>query len=167
MENKKLGMVIMSISIAAALLAFGFMGALGRQTSALQCYPTNECQRVESLLGLSHIAVGLISFIAALGVYLLFFSTSEEAILKRLEEEKNMKIEHDKFGLILKAMDENEQKVLKAIKEQEGITQSTLKFRADLSKAKVSQILTDFEKKRLIKRELNGKTYSVYLMENF
>ena len=167
MENKKLGFVILSISIVASVLAFGFLGVLGKQTTALQCYPTNECQRVESLLGLSHIAVGLISFIGALGIYLLFFSTSEEAILKRLEEEKHMKIEQDKFELILKAMDDNEKKVLKAIKEQEGITQSTLKYRTDLSKAKVSQILTDFEKKHLIKREEKGKTYAVYLVENF
>lgn len=167
MENKKLGFVILSISIAATILAFGFMGVLSRQTNSLQCYPTNECQRVESLLGLSHVAVGLISFIGALGVYLLFFSTSEEAILKRLEEEKNMKVEHDKFELILKSMDENEKTVIKAIKEQQGITQSTLRYRADLSKAKISQILTDFEKKHLIKREGKGKTYSVYLSENF
>ena len=167
MENKKLGFIILSFSIVATVLSFGFMGILGRQTTSLQCYPTNECQRVESLLGLSHIAVGLISFIAALGIYLLFFSTSEEAILKRLEEEKSMKMDQDKFELILKAMDDNEKKVLKAIKEQEGVTQSTLKFRTDLSKAKVSQILTDFEKKHLVRRELKGKTYAVYLAENF
>ena len=167
MENKKLGFVILSISLLSSIVAFGFMNVLGRQTTALQCYPTNECQRVESLLGLSHVAVGLISFIAALGIYLLFFSTSEEAILKRLEEEKNMKIDQDKFELVLKAMDENEKKVLLAVKEQEGITQSTLKFRTDLSKAKVSQILTDFEKKNLIKREEKGKTYAVYLSQNF
>ena len=167
MENKKLGFVVLSISVLASILAFGFLNVLGRQTNALQCYPTNECQRIESLLGLSHIAVGLISFIGALGIYLLFFITSEEAILKRLEEEKKMKIGENKFELILKAMDENEKNVLKAIKEQEGITQATLKYRADLSKAKVSQILTDFEKKHLIKRELKGKTYAVHLTENF
>ena len=78
-----------------------------------------------------------------------------------------MKLEQDKFELILKAMDDNEKKVLKAIKEQEGITQSTLKFRTDLSKAKISQILTDFEKKNLVRRELKGKTYAVHLIENF
>ena len=167
MENKKLGFVILSISVLASILAFGFLSVLGRQTTALQCYPTNECQRIESLLGLSHIAIGLISFIGALGIYLLFFSTSEEAILKRLEDEKKMKIEENKFELVLKSMDENEKRVVQAIKEQEGITQSTLKYRADLSKAKVSQILTDFEKKHLIKRELKGKTYAVYLTENF
>ena len=120
MENKKLGFVILSISILATILAFGFMGVLGRQTAALQCYPTSECQRVGSLIGLSHVAVGLISFIGALGIYLLFFSTSEEAILKRLEEEKNIKIEQNKFDIVLKAMDDNEKKVLKAIKEQIG-----------------------------------------------
>lgn len=167
MENKKLGFVILSISVLASILVLGFMNVLGRQTTQLQCYPTTECQRVESLLGLSHISVGLISFIGALGVYLLFFSTSEEAILRRLEEEKNMKVEGDKFDLILKSMDENEKKVIKAIKEQDGITQSTLRYRTDLSKAKISQILTDFEKKHLVKREEKGKTYSVYLTENF
>ena len=167
MENKKLGFVILSISVIASILAFGFMSVLGKQTSALQCYPTNECQRVESLLGLSHIAVGLISFIGALGIYLLFFSTSEEAILKRLEEEKNIKLGQDRFELILKALDDNEKIVLKAIKDQEGVTQSTLRYRTDLSKAKISQILTDFEKKHLIKREEKGKTYAVYLTENF
>lgn len=167
MENKKLGFVILSISVLASILTFGFMGVLGKQTSALQCYPTNECQRVESLMGLSHVAVGLISFIGALGIYLLFFSTSEEAILRRLEEEKSVKTEENKFELIMKAMDGNEQKVLKAIKEQEGITQSTLKFRTDLSKAKVSQILTGFERKHLVRREAKGKTYAVYLAENF
>jgi len=167
MENKKLGFVILSISVLASILALGFMNVLGRQTAQLQCYPTSECQRVESLLGLSHISVGLISFIGALGVYLLFFSTSEDAILRRLEEEKNMNIEQDRFGLILKSMDENEKKVIKAIKEQAGITQSTLRYRTDLSKAKISQILTDFEKKHLVKREEKGKTYSVYLTENF
>ena len=167
MENKKLGVIILSFSVIASVLAFGFMNVLGRQTTALQCYSTNECQRVESLLGLSHVAVGLISFIGALGIYLLFFSTSEEAIMRRLEEEKNMKLGQDKFELVLMAMDDNEKKVLKAIKEQDGITQSTLKYRTDLSKAKVSQILTDFERKHLVKREEKGKTYAVYLAENF
>jgi hypothetical protein len=167
MENKKLGAIILAISIAAGALSLSFLGLLNKQTSDLKCYPTQECQRVESLMGLSHIAVGLISFIGALGFYILFFSTSEEAILRRLEQEKNMKIEGDKFELVLKGMDENEKKVIKAIKEQEGITQTTLKFRTDLSKAKVSQILTDFEKKKLIQREAKGKTYSVYLIDNF
>ena len=53
MENKKLGFIILSFSVIATVLAFGFMNLLGRQSTALQCYSTNECQRVESMLGLS------------------------------------------------------------------------------------------------------------------
>ena len=167
MDNKKLGIVILGFTTIAIVLAFSFVGALGRQTTALSCYPNAECQRVESLMSLSHIAVGLISFVGALGIYLLFFSTSEEAILKRLEEEKKMSIGNGKFDLVLKGLDEHERNVLKAIKEQEGITQSTLTFRTDLSKAKISQVLTGFEKKSLIRREEKGRTYAVYLAENF
>ena len=166
MENKKLGFLIISISAIASVLMFGFMRGLNSQTASLQCYPTNECQRVESMLGISHLAVGLISFVAALGVYLLFFSTSEDAIMKRLEEEKNIKVGEGRFEIMLKAMDENERKVLKAVKEQEGITQTTLRYRADMSKSKLSQVLTSFEKKEIIMRVETGKTYEVYLSQN-
>lgn len=78
-----------------------------------------------------------------------------------------MKLDHDKFDLVLKSMDDHEKNVLTAIREQSGITQSTLRYRTDLSKAKVSQILTDFERKHLVKRESKGKTYAVYLTDNF
>ena len=113
------------------------------------------------------------AFIFALGFYLLFFNKSEaEAskysnILEKINEEKTQKTAEDEFNLLLRPLDENERKVLTAIKEQEGITQSTLKYRANLSKAKVSQILTDFEKKKIIARKAKGKTYEVFLTENF
>ncbi len=79
----------------------------------------------------------------------------------------NLNANDEKFSLLLRPLDDNERKVLTAIKEQEGITQSTLRYRADLSKSKVSQILTDFEKKRLIERKAKGKTYSVFLTDSY
>ena len=116
---------------------------------------------------MSHIAIGFVSFIFALGFYLLFFNKGEEAILKRLEQEKNTKLQEDKFNVVLKIMDDNEKNVINAVKEQDGITQTTLRYRTDLSKAKISQILTDFEKKNIIRRIQKGKTYSVHLIQNF
>jgi uncharacterized membrane protein len=112
-----------------------------------------------------------LSFIFALGFFLLFFNKSEASrysdALEKINEEKTQKSTEDKFNLLLRPLDENERNVLTAIKEQEGITQSTLKYRANLSKAKVSQILTDFEKKNLIARKAKGKTYEVFLTGNF
>ncbi len=168
MENKKLGFLLTGFAVVIAFILFSYMGRLNVQGSELGCYQNKEgCQRVGSLLNMSHIAIGLISFIFALGFYLLFFNKGEEAILKRLEEEKNTKLELNKFELMLKMLDDNEKKIINAIKEQDGITQTTLRFRTDLSKAKVSQILTGFEKKNLVRRTAKGKTYSVHLIEGF
>jgi len=212
MESKKLGFLILGFSLVLGFVMFNFMGSLNVQGQQLHCNPTQECQQINSVLGVSHIAIGLLSFIFALGFYLLFFNKDEKEILRKYYQESgknnigdnknandnsinnqnnpinnnnnlinsrknnnsinngnNMENNNynDKFSLLLRPLDENERKVLIAIKEQEGITQSTLRYRADLSKAKVSQILTDFEKKQLIERKAKGKTYSVFLTENF
>ena len=172
METKKLGFLIIGMSIVLSLIIFSYMGQLSGQEKQLNCNPSNECQQVKSLFGLSHIAVGFLAFIFALGFYLLFFNKDEQAILKKYEIDNPEKTsqkstKEENFSLVLRPLDDNERNVLTAIKEQEGITQSTLKYRANLSKAKVSQILTDFEKKDLIARKAKGKTYEVFLTENF
>src|SRR3989338_1773845 len=195
METKRLGFLILGMSIALSFVMFNFMGSLNAQGQQLHCNPTQECQQINSVLGVSHIAIGLLSFIFALGFYLLFFNKDEKEIFEKyginnnqnannniINNQKNnnpinnennfgnnMKNNNynDKFSLLLRPLADTERKVLIAIKEQEGITQSTLRYRADLSKAKVSQILTDFEKKNLIERKAKGKTYSVFLSENF
>lgn len=217
METKKLGFLIIGMSIVLGFILLNFMNSLSAQSSNMQCNPTKECQQVNSVLGVSHIAVGFIAFIFALGFYLLFFNKNEKEVLEKygfnnqysasnaqnpmndinnnqntmnnnnalnnktqlninnnqnisnnsINNETDLKNNNDKFSLLLRPLDDNQKKVLIAIKEQEGITQSTLRFRADLSKAKISQILTDFEKKNLIERKAKGKTYSVFLTENF
>ena len=75
------------------------------------------------------------------------------------------KKEEEKFGLISKALDENEIKIIRTIRENPGITQNTLKIKTDLSKAKVSHVLSDFERKKLVYRQPKGKTYTVFLAE--
>ncbi len=169
MENKKLGFLIIGITVVLGFIIFSYMGKLNVQEQENNCNPTERCQQISSLFGLSHIAIGFLSFIFALGFYLLFFNKSEAKIsdaLKTIKEEKIEKTDEDMFNLLLRPLDENERKVMVSIKEQEGITQSTLKYRANLSKAKVSQILTDFEKKNLIVREAKGKTYELFLVGN-
>ena len=188
METKKLGFLIIGMSIMLGFIIFSYMGQLNAQGKQQNCNPTEKCQQINSLFGLSHIAVGFLAFVFALGFYLLFFNKGENEILEKyginndishnaisnnqnnaplINSENNLKNSNDKFSLLLRPLDDNEQKVLIAVKEQEGITQSTLKYRANLSKAKVSMILTDFEKKGLIARKAKGKTYQVFLTENF
>ena len=165
MENKKLGGLLIVISVLLGIFVYNLIFNLNKTNTQLNCAPSTECINLVSYLNYSHIAVGLIFSILSLGVYLLLFSRSEEAIIKRLENDKKAKIRGDRFNLLLSAFDENEQNVLKAVKEQNGITQNTLRYRTNLSKSKISQILKDLELKNIIKREAKGKTYSVYLIK--
>lgn len=164
MINKRLGIVLVVASVLVAALIFTVIAKLNIAGQELGCYPnTPECLRVENFLSISHIAVGIMAFLFSLGVYLIFFSKGEEAILKRLEDNKNKEIGEEKFNIILKALDDYEKKVLKAVREQEGITQNTLRLRADMSKAKLSYVLQELEKRNLIKRIKKGKTLAIYL----
>ncbi len=165
MDNKKLGITLVIISVIFGLAAFQVISKYSASSSQMECMAAPGCANVGSVLNYTHLAVGVLFSLLSLGVYILLFNSgSTEAILKRLEEEKNTKISDGRFTLLLKTMDPNEQKVLNSVKENEGISQNMVTIKTGLSKAKVSLILSSFERKNLVKREPNGKTYSVYLL---
>lgn len=168
MNNKKVGVVIVVLGLLVGVVLLVILSQLRGNQIELGCVPeSQDCLSIESSLSITHLAVGVITGLMSLGFYLIFFSRGEEAILRRLEEEKKRKLGEEKFGILLRGFDENEQAVLKTIKDQPGIEQNTLKLKTGLSKAKISQILNDFEKKRLIRRVAKNKTYSVYLSDEF
>lgn len=163
MENKRLGILLIILSIAFLGFTYYFNNAFYQQASELGCNVGQECINVEKTVSVTHIAFGFFGFMFSLGFYILLFNKSEERILRRLEEEKNQKIGDEKFDIILMALDPYEKKVLKSVKEQEGITQSTLRLRTDMSKAKLSYVLQELEKRNLIKRNKKGKTLEIFL----
>ena len=117
---------------------------------------------------LTNIFIGIISAILSLGFYFIFFNKSEQEIINKitnLEKEKRILSKNDKFNLFIKALNSEEQMVLKLIKYEEGITQSSLRHKTGLSKTKLSFILSDLEKKEIVKKELYGKTNKLYMKE--
>ena len=76
---------------------------------------------------------------------------------------KNGTAKDEEYKIIRKALSDNEKKILDEIKKAGEITQDSLRFRLNWSKAKVSTILTNLDKRNLIQRERIGKTYKVYL----
>jgi uncharacterized membrane protein len=105
----------------------------------------------------------LISALLALGVYMIFFEKTQKEIVSVLENQKKIQTEEEKYELLLKGLNEDEKKVLNAVKEQDGITQETLRLRADMHKSKLSIILSGLEKKELIKKVQEGKTNKVFI----
>lgn len=163
MENKKLGILFIVISLIFLGFLVYFNNVLYTRSDVAGCMVGEECQEIDNSLTAAHLAFGFFGFMFGLGFYLLFFNKTEESILKRLEEQKNAQVQDEKHSIIMKALDPWEQKAFKAIKEQDGITQNTLRLRTDMSKAKLSYVLQELEKRGLIKRTPKGKTLQVNL----
>ncbi len=100
------------------------------------------------------VTMNLVSLIVAISIaiFVSFYLFKHDA---KDEEYKNIR----------KALSEDEKKILDEIKKAGEITQDSLRFRLDWSKAKVSTILTNLDKRGLIQRERIGKTYKVYLQK--
>ena len=163
MDNKKLGTLFIVFSIVFLAFLFYFNINMSQKANELGCFVSSECVKVENFLNATNVGFGFFGFMFGLGFYLLFFNRTEDKILKKLEEDKNKKINDSKFDTILKALDSYERKVMKAVKEHNGITQNILRLRTDMSKAKLSYVLQELEKRNLIKRVKKGKTLEVFL----
>jgi uncharacterized membrane protein len=71
----------------------------------------------------------------------------------------------DELEIIKRALSDDEKAVLDEIRRAGEITQDSLRFRLEWSKAKLSRILINLDKMNLIQRERVGKTYNVFLTE--
>jgi len=163
MNNKRVGVILLILSTILSVIIVQYLGGVRNEAQDLGCYQNAGCQKLESNLTMGHFAFGIIGFLFALGFYLILFSKGEKLILQHLNEQKQQRSEEEKFEIMLKGLDDFEKRAMKAIKEQEGITQNTLQIRTSMSKAKLSYVLADLEKKELVHREKKGKTYSIHL----
>ncbi|MAG52520.1 MAG: hypothetical protein CMH62_00995 [Nanoarchaeota archaeon] len=176
MENKKLGLILLGIGVLflVSLIIFKLqinsLVHIVMDQSGGNCFIDGEtCIHEQSQFP---IYVGIIVVVVAfsLGGYLLFFDKSQkyvkemqEKLVDRLEETKKEKDSDENFEFLLKGLDEAEKRVVKAVKEQDGITQATLRIRVDMSKAKLSAVLSELDKKNLIKKVSHKKTNKIFL----
>lgn len=109
-----------------------------------------------------------------LGIYLIFFDKAQELLLKQNLEvsnalkEANKHSEHkEKFEAFLSGFNSDEQKTIRAIHDQDGIQQSTLRFKTGISKSSLSLLLKNLEEREIISRKVSGKTNEVFLRKKF
>jgi uncharacterized membrane protein len=167
MDNKKLGLFLIGICILLGFLIFMFNSALSEHAEgSCECEAMLDGGTCPMEIGIpwqTYLGIILVAGLTSLGIYLLFFETSQTAIMSALESHKKEQTAEERFRLLLKGLDSEEKKVIKAVKEQDGITQHTLRLRSDLHKSKLSIVLDRLEKKGLVKRIVKGKTKQVFL----
>jgi DNA-binding transcriptional ArsR family regulator len=67
---------------------------------------------------------------------------------------------------ILDLLPDDERRILEPVPSSPGITQIELRDRSDFSKSKVSQTVSALEKRGLLYRERQGRTYRIYPSED-
>jgi DNA-binding MarR family transcriptional regulator len=172
MDNKKLGIILLIIGLILSLAIYAVKineDSIIRKVVYDQgtCFlDDGTCLHDDRNLTFYIISWTFSAILIALGLYLMLFEKSQKAILSALEKQKHIKLNEEKFDILLKGLTKDEQNVIKAVKEQDGITQQTLRLRTDLHKSKLSIILDGLEKKDLISRKEKGKTKQVFLKIN-
>lgn len=73
--------------------------------------------------------------------------------------------EHE-LSILKKALSKDEKLILEEIEKSGEITQDSLRYRLNFSKAKVSAIITNLDRMGLVQRERQGKTYKVFLQRS-
>lgn len=118
-----------------------------------------------------YVVGGVLSLgLVMLGTYLLVFDKTQRMIAENqikiaaaLREAGVREKDKDRFEAFLAGFSEDEQKVLKAVREQEGILQSTLRYRTGLSKTGLSLLLASLEERGTVKRISHKKSKKVFL----
>ena len=169
MENKKIGILLIIIGIILTLSFFSIKITENKVTKQIiqekgTCFlDDGTCLHEEENNFFYILGWTITAILISLGIYLILFEKSQKEIISTLKEQKEIKTHKEKFDILLKGLDDDEKKIITAIKEQDGITQQTLRIRADMHKSKLSIVLNGLEKKNLIKRIEKGKTTQVFL----
>ncbi|WP_255153163.1 helix-turn-helix transcriptional regulator [Halorarius halobius] len=89
-------------------------------------------------------------------------SESVESIAEAAQSEENINPESQPKARVLDLLPDDERRILEPILSSPGITQIELRDRSDFSKSKVSQTVSALEKRGLLYRERQGRTYRIY-----
>src|SRR3989344_2598482 len=149
-NNKKLGVVLIVLSLITGGIFVYYISNLTQKSQELGCFDNIECSAIERGLSISHIAIGIFSFILALGFYLIFFTR------ERIIEQKDYDISK---------LNKEEKKVFSYIKEnkEKGTYQSNIVEHFNFPKSKTSRILDRLEQSGIIERKRRGMTNIIFL----
>ena len=165
------GMVLIVVILLAGYSVYHTQQLAEQRESILATMLVEECTYDDPLLCPqaegnvqlpSPLAVAILLLALLLGGYLWRTEQTHQRILTGLDKSVDVSSSERK-ELLFSILTEDERGVVKAVIEQPGITQATLRLRVDMSKSKLSATLKELEKREVLKREISGKTNMIHL----
>jgi DNA-binding MarR family transcriptional regulator len=181
MNQRQIGYIVLILGILVAIMTYA---AKVREDNTINtfikehgnsCYLSDgTCLHEDRSYIIYYAGASISAALIALAAYLIFFDRTQTILAKQhrevsyaLREAKKTEDKKGKFDAFLAGFSDEERKLLIAIHEQDGIQQSTLRYKTGQSKAMVSVLLGGLEQKGVVSREEAGKTNRVYLKKVF
>ena len=174
MEIKYLGGGVVIIGLILLGVLYGFYL---QENMYIEAYTENNagscftdegiCLHADRSYLLYIIGGSLSLMLVGVGSYMFLYGTTQKRyndnIVNALHEVKA----HDAFTAFLAGFTDDEQAILKVVKKQEGIKQSTLRYKTGIAKAKLSLLLKSLEGRGVISHQVVGKTNQVYMRAKY
>jgi len=159
MENKKVGLIIIGISVLLILIIFLFQSAL-REVVKTSCGEEHSltCPMNVTIDQQTYLALGIVGLLIIIGLVIMFTKPKEKIIIKKVKERKKK--------LKLDGLDKDEKKVINLlIKENKAMFQRDLMEKLEIGKVKTTRLLDKLEAKQFIERKRRGMNNIVVLRD--
>ncbi len=160
MENRKVGWIIIGLSILFVLIILLFNSAL-KDIVAASCsleHGADSCPMYDTISKQTFLALGIVGLLIIVGLVLIFSKPEEKIIIKtKTIKEKSKKIDTSK-------LDKTEKEVVELLeKENGGMFQADLKEKIGMGKVGMTRLLDKLEAKQIIERKRRGMNNLVVL----
>ncbi|MEK6807993.1 MAG: MarR family transcriptional regulator [Nanoarchaeota archaeon] len=167
MKNRAVGLLTIGLAALIGFIIFSFNRAM-TAIVATSCTHGEACTMWDTINFQTNISIGLMIFVIAVGLYLIFFGKEEKIITKIETVEKLIapeKLTKESYEHIFQKLDADEKLIMEKLIDAQGtLFQSDLVEKTQLNKVKVTRILDILEAKGLVERRRHGMTNAVILV---
>lgn len=162
MENKKVGYLLLGISILIIAIIFIFNNALNSfvDASCTLAHGNGYCPMYETIDRQTYLALSIVGLLIITSIFLILSKPNEKIIIKKIKE-KGIKRKFD-----LSRLNNEEKRIFNIIKNDKTIFQADLIEKSKLNKAKITRILDRLEGHNYVERKRRGLTNIVVLKED-
>lgn len=180
MDQKQIGLILLLFGVIFAIVILvlkinedTYINHIVAETGS--CYLSDgTCLHEDRNITMYIIGWAFSGVLFVTGLYFGFFDRTQEHLMHHqqtvsaaLRKAKQEERRRDEFNAFLSAFSEQEKNAIRAIKEQDGILQSTLRYRTGMSKTSLSLLLKSLEERGVISREPYKKTNKIHLKKVF